>query len=415
MFDQIKIQKQYRNLIENDFMMFWEKAFDTQHGGIYTCYSNDGSKQLSNDKYVWSQGRMLWILSRLCEMHDRQIVRIDQRGYEVQADKTYQFIRDHALLQKGGVCAYLLSQSGEKKESIPGKGFYTSYFVDCFVIMGFMEYGRVFGHREPVENALKIYDKMMDYLKRGDIRSEPYPVKSEMKAHSLPMILCNVCDVSIGALRRFEHPRTKEFEDAGKLYANDVLTKFYDPKIGLIREMITDVPEYQDSILTRHIAPGHALEDMWFCMNMVGKNPELEERIYTIVKNSMAIGWDEQYGGLYRFVDRNGGIPHGKTLNDPYEKLLVDTWDTKLWWVHSEALYITLRSFIQTQDETFLKLYQKLEDYVFSVFPNPNREIGEWIQILARDGKPLNKVVALPVKDPYHILRNSMLILELFA
>lgn len=285
MFDQQRIQKQYRNMIENDFMKFWEKSFDLHHGGVYTCYTNDGSKRLSSDKYVWSQGRMLWILSRLCEMHDRGIVRIDRNGYEEQADKTYRFIRDHAILQEDGVCAYLLSEDGEKKESILGKGFYTSYFVDCFVIMGFMEYGRIFGHRGPVEKALEIYDKMMRYLKRGDIRSEPYPVKPGLKAHSQPMILCNVCDVSLASLRRFQHPRTQELEKAGRAYANDVLTKFYDPKIGLIREMISDVPEFEGSILTRHIAPGHTLEDMWFCMNMVGNDAKLEKRIYSLVEN----------------------------------------------------------------------------------------------------------------------------------
>ena len=34
-------------------------------------------------------------------------------------------------------------------------------------------------------------------------------------------------------------------------------------------------------------------------------------------------------------------------------------------------------------------------------------------QILDRKGKKMNKVVALPVKDPYHILRALFLIVEL--
>ena len=39
--------------------------------------------------------------------------------------------------------------------------------------------------------------------------------------------------------------------------------------------------------------------------------------------------------------------------------------------------------------------------------------MGEWIQIRTREGKPQEKVVALPVKDPYHIIRNVILIIEL--
>ncbi len=38
-------------------------------------------------------------------------------------------------------------------------------------------------------------------------------------------------------------------------------------------------------------------------------------------------------------------------------------------------------------------------------FPNPDKSVGEWIQIRDREGRPESKVVALPVKDPFHIVR----------
>ena len=34
-------------------------------------------------------------------------------------------------------------------------------------------------------------------------------------------------------------------------------------------------------------------------------------------------------------------------------------------------------------------------------------------KIRTREGRPQEKVVALPVKDPYHIIRNVILIIEL--
>jgi N-acylglucosamine 2-epimerase len=49
------------------------------------------------------------------------------------------------------------------------------------------------------------------------------------------------------------------------------------------------------------------------------------------------------------------------------------------------------------------------------VFPQPDSAIGEWIQIRDRRGEPLDIVVALPVKDPYHIARNLIQALELFS
>jgi len=60
-------------------------------------------------------------------------------------------------------------------------------------------------------------------------------------------------------------------------------------------------------------------------------------------------------------------------------------------------------------------MYGQAHEYVFRTFPNPDKAIGEWIQIRDRQGRPVEKTVALPVKDPFHILRNVLLIIELLA
>jgi N-acylglucosamine 2-epimerase len=81
--------------------------------------------------------------------------------------------------------------------------------------------------------------------------------------------------------------------------------------------------------------------------------------------------------------------------------------------VHSEALYTSLLLYDRTNDTDFLKIFEKTFDYVYKTFPNPDRAVREWIQIRTREGRPQEKVVALPVKDPYHIIRNVILIIEL--
>ena len=37
---------------------------------------------------------------------------------------------------------------------------------------------------------------------------------------------------------------------------------------------------------------------------------------------------------------------------------------------------------------------------------------AEWLQVRDRNGRPLDRVVALPVKDPFHIARALLLVLE---
>ena len=88
-------------------------------------------------------------------------------------------------------------------------------------------------------------------------------------------------------------------------------------------------------------------------------------------------------------------------------------WGDKLWWVHSEALYTSLLCYQKSRNPDFLNIFKKVFAYTFSTFPNRNPEVREWIQIRERSGKPAEKVVALPVKDPFHIIRNLIMLLEL--
>ena len=119
--------------------------------------------------------------------------------------------------------------------------------------------------------------------------------------------------------------------------------------------------------------PGHTLEDAWFLLEFLEEYGELDKylpRIAQIAKRTFHLGWDEKYGGLLRFVDREGGAPRGDCIGTPYEELVKDTWDMKLWWPHSELLYIFSYLYQLTGDEEFEALYQQSADYAFSTFPN---------------------------------------------
>jgi N-acylglucosamine 2-epimerase len=91
---------------------------------------------------------------------------------------------------------------------------------------------------------------------------------------------------------------------------------------------------------------------------------------------------------------------------------VIRTRDKKLWWVHSEAIYASLLAHNLTGDDALWSLFRKTLDYSLRTFPNPDRVVGEWIQSRDRQGAPVDQVVALPVKDPYDILRNLLMALE---
>jgi N-acylglucosamine 2-epimerase len=57
--------------------------------------------------------------------------------------------------------------------------------------------------------------------------------------------------------------------------------------------------------------------------------------------------------------------------------------------------------------------YARLTQYTYDTFPSEKGE--EWIQIRTRTGVPQERIVALPVKDPYHIMRMHLLMLNMDA
>lgn len=406
----------YREHLMKTIWPFWSKALDEKNGGVYTCYTNDGSRRLHNDKYTWSQGRFVWVMSRMSELCRNGIVDGDAKEYLAHAGKTVEFLRKHAILPDGR-CIFLLSEEGNPKESIPGQGYDTSFYADCFVVLGFTEFARVSGNREVLADALSVYDSIADRLKGGKVRSEPYPVPLGLKPHAFSMIMLNVTQELARTLRLLQHARQNELLESSRKYLHEIMDEFCQIN-GLIAEMVAEDSTLADTILCRHINPGHTLEDMWFVMtsSCVLGEKELVNKAVWVAEQAAKIGWDEKYGGLLRFVDKDGGQPQGRqSANDSYEQLITDTWDSKLWWPHSEILYTTLLGYSLTGSKAMLAWYEKAREYVFATFPNEDKTVGEWIQIRDRQGRPMNKVVALPVKDPYHIMRNLLLLIELLS
>jgi len=400
--------------VQDQVLPFWARSFDEIYGGVYTCWSNTGDTLLGEDKYVWSQGRMLWLLSSLLMMHESGQLALgyDASFYRRQAAKMYLFLHEHALLSKGeGVTSFLLDRYGVAKEQVPGKGFYTSFYADCFVIMGYAKYAMVQNDHSIAFEALDILHRMQSFLDKGDIRTEPYPLPKGFSTQAVHMILCNTQKELSDCFALFDQVKKEELLVGAQDHAETILNFFYDEKRTLLKEIIPPA-DREDSLLARHYNPGHAIECMWFCLDCLD-DPFMVERMSSIVLTSLSLGWDQEFGGLFRYVDRDGGKPSGKVLGTSFEKLILCSWDYKLWWPHSEALYSCLRFYEATGNKEFLRWYEKIKSYTFEVFPS---EIGmEWIQIRKRDGEPLDSVVALPVKDPYHILRMHLLALQMLS
>lgn len=409
-----KLLYSYQQYLENDLIPFWEKAVDKEHGGVYTCFSNKGDLLLSKDKYIWSQGRFIWIWSRNVELIRKGLLNKNETPFLKDLELTVNFIKEHAFLENGN-CAFLLTDEGIKKESKKGSGYDTSFFADCFVGIGLNEYSKVTENTDSLELSLKLFKNIVKRLESGNVRSEPYPTPADFKPHSFSMIMLHFSTELALNLKTHNHSAVREVTEYCNTCLNEILNTFHDRKTGRTYEMLPLKDGLEDTLLYHHIVPGHTIECMWFaCRTADFLGLDYLDVISKIVKFAWNQGWDDEWGGLLHYTDYEvKGPPQGKIIGSEYEKNITETWDTKLWWTHSESIYTLMLLYLKTGDDDFLKMYDKTHEYTLKTFPR--KESGEWIQIRSRNGKPLDKVVALPVKDPYHIMRNWQLMIELLA
>ncbi len=408
----------YENELQQNILPFWlPQCIDREYGGFLNCFSNDGTRLVSHDKYTWSQGRFVWCFSRLAVM-DAPVFTAEQRAQFLELAKNgVAFLMEHCLIgEDDWRCVFLMERDGSPKEVQKGAPLDMSIYADCFVVGGLGMYAYASGDMAAYRFAKRLYDSVVDRVERREFNTLPYPLSAQYRAHGIPMILSNTSRELYRAAEKLAPADGQALLSDLERYAADILEHFVDENDAL-HEVITQDNRFFPQILGRHINPGHTIEDVWFLLDAAElcQKPEWNERIYAIALRALENGWDEPYGGLIHLGDAHGGQPAGDAAgveDEPMTKQLAG-WSDKLWWVHSEALYSTLRCGFCSGDARFFDWYRRIFDYTFHTFPNPDREVREWVQIRTRSGQPEEKVVALPVKDPYHIIRNLILILEL--
>jgi N-acylglucosamine 2-epimerase len=239
--------------------------------------------------------------------------------------------------------------------------------------------------------------------------SAPYPVRPGFSDMAGPMTLLHV-----GA-ELFKSTGSEAARDAAMFAWAELLDG--NGKEPMWRER--DWWEYRPdsagdagSLLARHKTPGHLLECVWMMLHAeedLAGPAALPPWLPDLALRALELGWDETHGGLFRYVDEGGRAPAGSLFgHDPYEELVQSTWSTKLWWVHAEAMYATKLLARRYSGYGFDEWNRKITAYTLSTFPNPDGQ--EWTHIRDRSGSPLDRVVALPVKDPFHIARTLILL-----
>ncbi|WP_316929309.1 AGE family epimerase/isomerase [Cyclobacterium qasimii] len=249
-------------------------------------------------------------------------------------------------------------------------------FSDCFAAMAFAALNKVAPCEEYAEIALKTFENI---LERKDnpkgIYNKTFPGTRNLKSFALPMILSNL---TLEMESLLDEDKVKSLVPG---VIHEVMEVFLQEETGLILENVNVDGSFSDSYEGRLTSPGHAIEAMWFMLDLSQKykDEDLCKKAIATGLRTLEYGWDKEYGGIYYFLDISG---------HPSEKL---EWNQKLWWVHLETLVFLSKAYAITGNNECLQWFNKVHDYTWKHFKDPDSP--EWFGYLDRYGK-----VQLPLK-----------------
>ncbi len=365
----------YRDELFQNILPFWMKhSKDEECGGYFTCLDRVGNVY-DKDKFIWLQGRQIWMFSMLYNNVEKRPEWLDM------AEHGAGFLKKHGRDADGN---FYFSLNREGKPLVQPYNI----FSDCFAAMGFGALYKASHKDEYAEIARSTFENI---LKR---RNNPkgkynknYPGTRNLKNFALPMILCNLS-------QEIEHALDKKVVDnLISEVVHEVLDVFYQSDAGVALENVYADGSFCDSFEGRLVNPGHNLEAMWFLLDIGAKlnDQKLIDKVVEIALNIINYGWDNEFGGLLYFKDVKGY---------PVQQL---EWDQKLWWVHVEALVCMAKAYQLTGNKECEKWFKKVHEYTWSYFRD--EQYGEWYGYLNRRGEVLLPLKGGKWKGCFHIPR----------
>ena len=238
----------YRRHLLEDVMPFWEgRTADRECGGYFTCFDRTG-KLTDSSKYIWFQGRQLWMFSALYR-------RLEPRPEWLElARHGRNFIIRHAYAGDGRWNFQLDRAGGVQKGAI-------SIYTDHFVLSGLCEFALATGTDKDMALIRATYDAMERAIHNPDFKDLFHGVWSpQYQRHGLYMMTVHVAGLAEPLLGT---ARTRPLIDH---CLEKILYVFAKDDRRLLFESVGRDGALIDEPEGRVINPGHALESTWFCM-----------------------------------------------------------------------------------------------------------------------------------------------------
>eukprot|EP00040_Diaphanoeca_grandis_P016920 m.87749 g.87749 ORF g.87749 m.87749 type:complete len:434 (-) comp26114_c0_seq2:104-1405(-) len=282
-----------------EYTKFWDKSgIDHDNGGFMCSIGHDGTR-LSDEKFIWYQGRGLWVYSRLYRLHGQNPAHL------AVARKAYEFLLTKFQTSTPGV--FHVSTDGEgtcTREAEP-VSISTSGYGGAFAAEGMFEYFRASNDVTALNNAMvafRVFAKLVD----GDERISDethYPHRFEgVRALGHQMIFISL------TRQVLEPPALVSGEDLKWMTALNertvgiIMDKFFNPDYDLLSEALASDYSRPNDANEDFVYLGHGIETLWMVAAEAvrRKNWDLYNQAMARFKRHVEVATDQVYGGVFR-------------------------------------------------------------------------------------------------------------------
>ncbi len=368
--------KQELNRISKDLhesvLTFWLRySPDQDYGGYFNNLDRDGAVW-DTRKHVWLQARQVWMMSAVYNTTK------DSRYLEA-ATPGVEFLRRHARTTDNRVYFCLTRE---------GKPVYMQrkIFSECFYVMALAEYARASASDEIRSEARKVFESVLKFRDDPTLVGRPvYEGVPPASSLAIPMILLNLVDI-------LHEPGESTYSHIEE-WCVEQIKLHVKPELKLVLEHVAPDGSLMETPEGRIVNPGHAIEAGWFLLDYARRidNAELKKLGINIIDWSFDSGWDDEFEGLYYFLDREGYSPPALE------------WNMKLWWPHCEAMIGFLMAYQTSGDARHFERFVQVLNYCHENFADP--EHGEWFGYLDRHGKLTHRFKGGAYKGCFHVPR----------
>ncbi|MFC1608404.1 AGE family epimerase/isomerase, partial [Candidatus Latescibacterota bacterium] len=355
-----ELRDDYRSRIFDQYLPFWEKGgYDLVRGGFVTELRDDGSVQ-TDEKYIWYQGRGIWVYSYIYNNIDKN------RKWLDIANKSRDFMVKH-MYNGDGLWKQMVNADGSPKQR-SDQGSSKDIYGPMFAAAGLVQLYKAGGNEKDLELAKASILKSVERYESPNYEGvivDGKPGRSQ--GHSFMMIW------TITQLLKIDND--SRFLEIIQEHVDHVMNDFWNLDYGISNETLNHdysrIPTQAGSF-----SPGHTIEVLWMVMHETLRNGNGTTfyRCKNRIRRVLEMGWDYVFEGL-------GDTRYHVFANEDHAAGGV--FDIKTMWAHTEVLIATMLTLEYTGDVWALEWYERARAFTHRAMTTDH---GVWRQAVDRFG-----------------------------